>query len=200
MRLGYASHIHRAQGATVDRTLVVTGGWQTSKESAYVEASRARHGTDWYVNRDDLGTDGHDTDRIKRLAREHGTKPHANTIPRTQSHSATTGHGFDHDLNRAFEPPGPRLPGIIRTLHRATEPPAPERDTMTSEKRIRRSVPRLAFNQQEAAEALGISVDHFERHVKADLPVVYSGSLRLYPRQALEQWLERSTRSDGGDV
>ena len=55
LRLGYASHIHRAQGATVTRTLVVTGGWQTSKEPAYVEASRAREGTDWYVNREDLG-------------------------------------------------------------------------------------------------------------------------------------------------
>ena len=70
LRLGYASHIHRAQGATVTRTLVVTGGWQTSKEPAYVEASRAREGTDWYVNRQDLGEHGHDTDRIKRLARD----------------------------------------------------------------------------------------------------------------------------------
>jgi hypothetical protein len=62
-----------------------------------------------------------------------------------------------------------------------------------SEKRIRRAVPRLAFNQQEAAEALGVSVDHFARHVKPELPVVYSGSLRLYPRQVLEQWLEVNT-------
>jgi excisionase family DNA binding protein len=61
--------------------------------------------------------------------------------------------------------------------------------------RVRRVVPRLAFNQQEAAEALGISVDHFERHVKADLPVVYSGSLRLYPRADLERWLERQAIS-----
>jgi hypothetical protein len=59
-----------------------------------------------------------------------------------------------------------------------------------SKQRIQRSVPRLAFNQQEAAEALGVSVDHFARHVKPDLPVVYSGSLRLYPRHALEQWLD----------
>jgi ATP-dependent exoDNAse (exonuclease V) alpha subunit len=68
VRLGYAQHIHRAQGATVTRTLVVTGGWQTSKEPAYVEASRAREGTDWYVNRKELGTEGHDTDRIERFA------------------------------------------------------------------------------------------------------------------------------------
>jgi ATP-dependent exoDNAse (exonuclease V) alpha subunit len=50
LRLGYTQHIHRAQGATVTRTLVITGGWQTSKEPAYVEASRARQGTDWYVS------------------------------------------------------------------------------------------------------------------------------------------------------
>ncbi|MGP0037324.1 MAG: MobF family relaxase [Solirubrobacteraceae bacterium] len=68
VRLGYAQHIHRAQGATVTRTLVVTGGWQTSKEPAYVEASRAREGTDWYVNRRELGEEGHDTDRIERFA------------------------------------------------------------------------------------------------------------------------------------
>ncbi|HEX3509834.1 MAG TPA: MobF family relaxase [Solirubrobacteraceae bacterium] len=68
LRLGYAQHIHRAQGATVSRALVLTGGWQTSKEPAYVEASRARHGTDWFVNREDLGIEGHDEDRIERLA------------------------------------------------------------------------------------------------------------------------------------
>ena len=69
-----------------------------------------------------------------------------------------------------------------------------------SGKRIRREVPRLAFNQEEAAEALGISVDHFERHVKADLPVVYSGSRRLYPRTALEHWLERQAIRGGRRV
>lgn len=62
-----------------------------------------------------------------------------------------------------------------------------------SAKRVRRPVPRLAFNQQEAAEALGISVDHFERYVKPYLPVVYSGSLKLYPLRALEQWLDAQT-------
>jgi len=60
-------------------------------------------------------------------------------------------------------------------------------------RRHRREVPRLAFNQQEAAAALGVSVDHFERHVKAELAVVYSGSRRLYPRSALERWLDEHT-------
>lgn len=68
LRLAYASHIHRAQGATVTQTIVITGGWQTSKEPAYVEASRSRQATDWYVSREDLGSDGQDADRIGRLA------------------------------------------------------------------------------------------------------------------------------------
>jgi conjugative relaxase-like TrwC/TraI family protein len=70
LRLGYAQHIYRAQGATVDRALVLTGGWQTSREATYVEASRARHGTDWYVNREELGEEGHDSQRIARLAQK----------------------------------------------------------------------------------------------------------------------------------
>jgi ATP-dependent exoDNAse (exonuclease V) alpha subunit len=129
LRLGYASHIHRAQGATVTRTLVVTGGWQTSKEPAYVEASRAREGTDWYVNRQDLGTDGHDTERIKRLARD---------MSRSRTQTPSLAHpeppGYEHwpDFDRTIASRGPehyapRLPGIIRTIHRAAQPTAPER-------------------------------------------------------------------------
>jgi len=60
LRLGYAQHIYRAQGATYDRALVLTGGWQTSQETSYVQASRAREGTDWYVNREELGEEGND--------------------------------------------------------------------------------------------------------------------------------------------
>lgn len=66
-----------------------------------------------------------------------------------------------------------------------------------SRSRRTRHVPRLAFNQQEAAEALGISVDHFERHVKADLPVVYAGSRRLYSRKVLEHWLDERVDRGG---
>lgn len=68
LRLAYAQHLYRQQGATVDRSVVVTGGWQTSQEGAYVQASRARAGTDWHVAREDLGTEGVDAERIGRLA------------------------------------------------------------------------------------------------------------------------------------
>jgi conjugative relaxase-like TrwC/TraI family protein len=70
LRLAYAQHVYRQQGATVERSVVLTGSWQTSKETAYVEATRARHGTDWFIARDDLGTEGQDAARITRLAQQ----------------------------------------------------------------------------------------------------------------------------------
>ncbi len=55
----------REQGATVERSVVVTGGWQTSAETAYVEATRG--GVEWHVGRDNL--DGHDdASRLDHLA------------------------------------------------------------------------------------------------------------------------------------
>lgn len=124
LRLGYAQHIHRAQGATVTRTLVVTGGWQTSKEPAYVEASRARRGTDWYVSRDDLGLEGHDTDRIKRLA-QNMSRSHAQTpsLAYPELYDPEYGPSF----TRTIAPSRTRLPGLARALHRIAKPPAPER-------------------------------------------------------------------------
>jgi conjugative relaxase-like TrwC/TraI family protein len=109
LRLGYAQHIHRAQGATVTRTLVLTGGWQTSKEPAYVEASRARRGTDWFLSREDLGVDGSDSDRIARLAE---------TMRR--SHAQTPSLAYpelpDPRFGPGFSEPIERLPGIARVV------------------------------------------------------------------------------------
>jgi hypothetical protein len=60
---------------------------------------------------------------------------------------------------------------------------------MSARAKIDRPVRALAYNQQDAAAALGVSVDHFERHIKPGLPVVYSGSRKLYPVAGLEAWL-----------
>jgi ATP-dependent exoDNAse (exonuclease V) alpha subunit len=35
LRLAYAQHVYRQQGATVERSVVLTGGWQTSKETSF---------------------------------------------------------------------------------------------------------------------------------------------------------------------
>ena len=125
VRLGYAQHIHRAQGATVTRTLVVTGGWQTSKEPAYVEASRARQGTSWFVSREDLGVEGHDTDRIHRLA-ENMRRSHAQTP--SLAHPELADRDWGTNFHRQLAPSRTsRIPGIVRAINRIVNPPAQER-------------------------------------------------------------------------
>lgn len=44
----------------------------------------------------------------------------------------------------------------------------------------------------EAAEALGVSVDHFDKHIRHDLRLVRSGRLVLVPVRELERWAERN--------
>lgn len=51
---------------------------------------------------------------------------------------------------------------------------------------------KLAVSVAEAAEALGMSVDHFRRRVMPDLRIVRSGRLRLVPISELEDWLQRN--------
>jgi ATP-dependent exoDNAse (exonuclease V) alpha subunit len=126
LRLGYAQHIHRAQGQTVTRALVLTGGWQTAKEPAYVEASRAREGTDWFIAREDLGIEGNDAQRIERLARSMRES-------RAQTPSLSYPELPDPDYRPGFERPiDPHrspLPGIARTLqHLVRVKPPPERE------------------------------------------------------------------------
>jgi len=119
VRLGYAHHIHRAQGATVTQTLVVTGGWQTSKEPAYVEASRARNGTTWFVNREDLGVEGHDTDRIQRLA-QNMRRSHAQTpsLAHPELPDPEYGRGYTRPIAPSRQS---RIPGIARAINRIAQ-------------------------------------------------------------------------------
>jgi hypothetical protein len=48
---------------------------------------------------------------------------------------------------------------------------------------------RFLLSRREAAEALGMSLSHFQRHVQPWLPCVYSGHLRLYRPGDLERWV-----------
>lgn len=54
--------------------------------------------------------------------------------------------------------------------------------------RERAIVPRVTVTKQEAAAALGISVDSFERHVQPELRVIRCGRMRLIPVRELERW------------
>ena len=110
LRLGYASHVYRQQGATVDRAVVVTGGWETSRESAYVEASRARDGVEWHVARDQL-EGANDAARVDQLA----------ALMRTEAAQTPS---LAHDL----APTDVRIEGIERAPDLDPEPAAMEID------------------------------------------------------------------------
>jgi ATP-dependent exoDNAse (exonuclease V) alpha subunit len=96
LRLSYAQHVYKAQGRTVDRAFVLTGGWQTDRERAYVALTRAQNRTDIYASREDLGEQGMDTGAIERLGE-------AMAKSRTQEASIMT-RVAHRDAQRALEP------------------------------------------------------------------------------------------------
>ena len=67
-------------------------------------------------------------------------------------------------------------------IHRPSPPPA----------RRGRSNQRLAVTRAEAARALGVSINSFERHVQPELRIVRRGKLRLIPVSEIERWLEEN--------
>jgi excisionase family DNA binding protein len=50
---------------------------------------------------------------------------------------------------------------------------------------------KLLLTRGEAAEALAMSVDSFERFVQPDLRLVRQGRLVLVPVRELEKWVEQ---------
>ena len=51
-------------------------------------------------------------------------------------------------------------------------------------------IPRIALTRNEAAAALGMSLDKFERHVQADLRLIRCGKLQLVSVRELERWAD----------
>lgn len=51
-------------------------------------------------------------------------------------------------------------------------------------------IPRLALTRDEAAAAIGMSLDSFERHIQPTIRLVRLGKMRLVPVRELERWLE----------
>ncbi len=60
--------------------------------------------------------------------------------------------------------------------------------------------PRLALRREDAAAALGISVDTFDAHVRAHVRVVRLGALRLYPIAALAAFLDEQASAPQDEI
>ena len=52
-------------------------------------------------------------------------------------------------------------------------------------------IPRLALTREEAAAALSMSLDSFERHVQPTIRLCRLGRMRLVPVAELARWLEQ---------
>jgi excisionase family DNA binding protein len=50
----------------------------------------------------------------------------------------------------------------------------------------------LGVTREQAAAALGVSLNTFERHIQPQLRVVRVGRLRIFAVRELERWLEAS--------
>jgi len=53
-------------------------------------------------------------------------------------------------------------------------------------------IPRLGLSREEAAAALGMSLDSFERHVQPSIRMVRLGRMRVVPVAELGRWLEEN--------
>lgn len=62
-----------------------------------------------------------------------------------------------------------------------------------------RDLPRLALTRAEAADAIGMSLDSFERHVQHELRLVRRGRMRLVAVKELERWLDANASRVLGD-
>ena len=76
---------------------------------------------------------------------------------------------------------------------------AAEIPTPPPKRRFRRYAPRLALTKAEAAEALGMSINSFERHVQPELRLVRRGKLRVIPISEIERWLDSNAAMTFGE-
>jgi len=113
LRLAYAGHITREQGATVREGVALTGGWQTSREGVYVQASRATDRIEFHVSREDLDSPD-DAERVRQLAARVACSDAQTPSISQPLHDPYRDPGDQHGAERVerYRPPRPpeRLP------------------------------------------------------------------------------------------
>ncbi len=143
LSLSYAVHINKGQGITAETSGVLFGGWQTDKEHAYVDVSRAREQTQVYVSREDLGEEGFDTGAMERLAER---------MKRSRAQEASITKRLAQDRpeapERTKEQPMQIEPAEQATPDRTVEHPEPEGTTAASQ----RHEPPAPTAEQEAQD------------------------------------------------
>ncbi|MGO7675018.1 Ti-type conjugative transfer relaxase TraA [Rhizobium leguminosarum] len=118
---GYATTIHKNQGATVDRAYVMASGTM-DRHLTYVAMTRHRDGVQLYAAQDEFA------DRNAGRLVEHGTAPYEHDPKNRNSYFVTleNDHGQKHtvwgvDLERAMKEAAPEIGEKIGLEHRGSE-------------------------------------------------------------------------------
>ncbi|RVJ42885.1 Ti-type conjugative transfer relaxase TraA [Sinorhizobium meliloti] len=118
---GYATTIHKNQGATVDRAYVLASGTM-DRHLTYVAMTRHRDGVQLYAGMDEF------TDRKAGVLVEHGVAPYEHTEGKGRSYFVTLENaaGEHHttwgvDLERAIKEAAPEIGATISLQHTGSE-------------------------------------------------------------------------------
>nr|CAD6629845.1 Ti-type conjugative transfer relaxase TraA [Rhizobium sp. Khangiran2] len=124
---GYATTIHKNQGATVDRAFVLASGTM-DRHLTYVAMSRHRHDVQLYADQEEFAS--RRTDRVATQGRlvEHGAAPYEHKAGNAKSYFVTleNAKGERHttwgvDLQRAMQEAGPEVGSTIGLQHAGSE-------------------------------------------------------------------------------
>lgn len=129
---GYATTIHKNQGATVDRSFVLASGTM-DRHLTYVAMTRHRDGAQLYADRQEFGNSGPGRQAGQTLASgrlvEHGAAPYEHREGNSQSYFVTleTDKGqrstiWGGDLERAIKERAPEIGQKIGLEHTGSEP------------------------------------------------------------------------------
>ncbi len=119
---GYATTIHKNQGATVDRAYVLASGTM-DRHLTYVAMTRHRDGAQLYAAQDEF------TDRQAGRLVEHGSAPYEHQPGKSDSYFVTLENAkgeqrtiWGVDLERAMKEAAPEVGDKIGLEHRGSEP------------------------------------------------------------------------------
>ncbi|WP_166016381.1 Ti-type conjugative transfer relaxase TraA [Chelativorans multitrophicus] len=119
---GYATTIHKTQGATVDRAYVLASGTM-DRHLTYVAMTRHRDGAQLYAGQDEF------SDRQAGRLVEHGAAPYEHQPGKSDSYFVTleNDRGQKHtvwgvDLERAMKEAAPEIGDRIGLEHRGSQP------------------------------------------------------------------------------
>ena len=208
---GYATTIHKNQGATVDRSYVMASGTM-DRHLTYVAMTRHRDGVQLYAAQDEF-TNAGQTLAAGRLV-EHGAAPYEHRQGNSQSYFVTLENDkgerrtlWGVDLERAMKEAGPEIGEKIGLQHEGSTPVTLPDGTQTHRNTWKvQDAGELAYDQLERRlsrsgvkeTTLDYTNDFAERRGIAEQMGVRS-EIEI-PAERIEDRAPRSTQKVGADL